>query len=164
MPGFLPFSRASFMMDVIALAMFAVIPVMAWSIYIVKYRGQYALHRKAQLSLGGLLLVTVTLFEVDVRLHGWRQNAEASPYYTTWLNPVLYVHLAFADNGTGMSPEHLSRLTEPFFTTKSSGLGLGLSICRRIIEAHGGTIAYDSTLNTGTIVTIRLQCSSNSLE
>ncbi|MDZ4818625.1 MAG: DUF420 domain-containing protein, partial [Planctomycetota bacterium] len=37
---------------------------------------------------------------VDVRLHGWRQNAEASPYYTTWLNPVLYVHLAFAISTT----------------------------------------------------------------
>lgn len=96
MQGFIPFSRASFMMDVVALAMIAVIPIMLWSIYIVKYKRNYQLHRKVQVSLGGLLLFAVLLFEVDVRLHGWRQNAEVSPYYTTWVNPVLYVHLFFA--------------------------------------------------------------------
>ncbi len=96
MPGFIPFSRASLMMDVVALAMFAVVPVLLWSIYIVAYRRRYELHRKTQLWLGGLLLVAVVLFELDVRLHGWRQNALASPYYANGLNPVLYVHLFFA--------------------------------------------------------------------
>lgn len=100
MPGIVPFSRASLMMDVVALAMFAVIPVMIWSIYLVACQKRYELHKIVQLSLGGLLLFAVVLFEVDVRLNGWRQNALVSPYYTTWLNPVLYAHLFFAISTT----------------------------------------------------------------
>ncbi len=44
------------------------------------------------------------------------------------------------DNGTGFTAETLGRLFESFFTTKSSGMGIGLPICRSIIDAHGGRI------------------------
>ena len=44
------------------------------------------------------------------------------------------------DDGPGLSPEMQKRLFEPFVSTKETGLGLGLSICRRLVEAHGGTI------------------------
>ena len=94
MDGFLPFSRASFMLDVVTIAMFVILPVLGWSIYLVRYRRNYKLHKRIQLALGGLLLVTLVIFEVDIRLHGWRHLAEASPYYHTSLSPVLYVHLA----------------------------------------------------------------------
>jgi PAS domain S-box-containing protein len=50
------------------------------------------------------------------------------------------VRLSFADNGPGIPEEHLGRLFDGFFTTKENGMGLGLPICRSIIEAHGGTI------------------------
>jgi signal transduction histidine kinase len=48
------------------------------------------------------------------------------------------------DTGPGLRPEHMDRLFESFFTTKDSGMGMGLSICRTIIEAHGGSITAEN--------------------
>jgi C4-dicarboxylate-specific signal transduction histidine kinase len=50
------------------------------------------------------------------------------------------IEAAFSDSGAGSSSENTDRLFDPLFTTKDSGLGLGLSICRRIINAHRGRI------------------------
>jgi two-component system sensor kinase FixL len=50
------------------------------------------------------------------------------------------VQVTVADTGTGIAPEMSERLFEAFASTKSSGMGLGLSICRTIVEAHGGRI------------------------
>jgi C4-dicarboxylate-specific signal transduction histidine kinase len=51
------------------------------------------------------------------------------------------VVVSVADRGVGVSDEELERMFEPFYTTKSDGMGLGLSICRTILDAHAGTIA-----------------------
>lgn len=94
--GFLG-TRASIMLDVVFVAMFAVLPILAWSIWLVKARRAYALHKRVQLLLATVLLIAVTLFEVDLRmLTYWRERAEASPYYTTLVFPSLYIHLLFA--------------------------------------------------------------------
>ena len=50
------------------------------------------------------------------------------------------IHVSLRDSGPGLDPASLERLFDAFYTTKSSGLGMGLSICRSIIEAHGGRI------------------------
>ena len=47
------------------------------------------------------------------------------------------------DSGPGIDREHLERVFEPFYTTKTSGVGMGLSICRSIIVAHGGRLWVD---------------------
>lgn len=60
------------------------------------------------------------------------------------------------DFGAGMSAEVLARATEPFFTTKTRGSGLGLSICQRIIDAHGGRLEIDSAPGRGTTVRLIL--------
>jgi putative membrane protein len=94
--GFLG-TRGSLMLDVVFLAMFAVVPAMAVSIFLVKFRRQYALHRGIQTTLGAVLLVAVLAFEIDMRIHGWRARAEPSPYFAGGgVHRVLYVHLFFA--------------------------------------------------------------------
>lgn len=60
----------------------------------------------------------------------------------------------FSDTGTGMTKETLEKLWTPLFTTKAKGMGFGLSICKRVIEAHGGKISVESTLHQGTTFTI----------
>jgi signal transduction histidine kinase len=55
-----------------------------------------------------------------------------------------------ADTGDGIPKDILPRIFEPYFTTKTKGAGLGLSIARRIVEAHGGTLTVDSAVGQGT--------------
>ncbi len=64
--------------------------------------------------------------------------------------------ISFTDNGGGMSAETLSRVFEPYHTTKSGGSGLGLLIVRRIVREHGGELALESTQGKGLAITIRL--------
>lgn len=64
--------------------------------------------------------------------------------------------ISIEDNGTGISPEHMGAIFEPYRTTKSSGSGLGLLIVRRIIREHGGEIAIESEEHQGTRVIIHL--------
>ncbi|HEY9077927.1 MAG TPA: ATP-binding protein [Anaerolineaceae bacterium] len=63
-----------------------------------------------------------------------------------------------ADNGKGISPENLSRIFEPFYTTKAPnrGTGLGLSLCHRVIKSHGGHIQVDSNPGKGTKFVVSL--------
>ena len=58
--------------------------------------------------------------------------------------------------GPVVPPDQLSRAFEMFFSTKPGGIGIGLAICRRIVEEHGGTITLDSTADAGTTLTIVL--------
>ena len=74
----------------------------------------------------------------------------------TFEETPAHVVLKVADNGPGVAPELLPKLFRPFVTTKTSGTGLGLSLCRKIIEAHGGTIGIGSVPGQGTEVVIRL--------
>ncbi len=67
-----------------------------------------------------------------------------------------HVVIRFADTGGGMSAENLSRVFEPYFTTKPSGTGLGLLIVRRIVREHGGELSIESGQGKGLTLTIRL--------
>jgi signal transduction histidine kinase len=69
---------------------------------------------------------------------------------------ATHVNISFTDTGGGMSAESLSRVFEPYFTTKTSGSGLGLLIVRRIVREHGGEMAIESNEGKGLTLTIRL--------
>jgi two-component system sensor kinase FixL len=61
------------------------------------------------------------------------------------------VAVSVADSGSGIAPEIATRLFQPFVTTKSQGMGIGLSLCRTIIESHGGQIKAEVNPTGGTV-------------
>ena len=69
---------------------------------------------------------------------------------------ATHVTISFTDTGGGMSAESLSRVFEPYFTTKTAGSGLGLLIVRRIVREHGGEMSIESAEGKGLTLTIRL--------
>ncbi|MFN0137622.1 MAG: protoglobin domain-containing protein [Phycisphaerae bacterium] len=72
------------------------------------------------------------------------------------VSEIDYVMILVEDRGEGMNDETVRRAFEPFFTLKSKGTGLGLPICKRIIDAHDGSISISSVVGRGTVVTVRL--------
>ena len=66
------------------------------------------------------------------------------------------VYIEVEDNGKGIEEEHKSQIFEPKFTTKTSGMGLGLAMVKTIIEAYKGTISFTSELGKGTVFTVML--------
>ena len=66
------------------------------------------------------------------------------------------VRIEVEDNGPGMVPEILERLFQPFLSTKQKGMGIGLSICRAIIEAHHGKIEARTPEGGGTVLCVTL--------
>jgi C4-dicarboxylate-specific signal transduction histidine kinase len=72
------------------------------------------------------------------------------------------VLLAVRDSGPGIDPENLERVFEAFYTTKSSGVGMGLSICRSIIDAHGGRLWADVNEPRGAAFRFTLPAAENS--
>jgi signal transduction histidine kinase len=69
--------------------------------------------------------------------------------------------ITVADQGKGIAPETLPNIFRPFFTTKGHGTGLGLSLARRIVESHRGTISVRSEVGKGTQFVIRLPIARN---
>jgi signal transduction histidine kinase len=64
--------------------------------------------------------------------------------------------MTFSDTGIGMSKATLEKLWTPLFTTKAKGMGFGLAICKRFVEAHGGSISVKSALGKGTTFTVTI--------
>ncbi|MGB9595346.1 MAG: PAS domain S-box protein [Candidatus Poribacteria bacterium] len=79
------------------------------------------------------------------------------------INEGKYIKLSIKDSGMGIPKEHLSRIFEPYFTTKQKGSGLGLAICYSIIKNHGGYIEVESELGVGSNFIIYLPASDKSV-
>jgi two-component system sensor kinase FixL len=67
------------------------------------------------------------------------------------------IAISVADTGSGIAPEIASQLFQPFITSKAHGMGVGLSICRTIVEAHGGQITVEANPGGGTIFRFTLR-------
>ena len=101
--GFLGFD-SSFMLDFVVSALALIVPVLLYSLWVVKVHKQYRLHRNLQLGLGIILLIAVGAFELDMRLHGgWERIVNKDPEdprltgdALRHVRLVLYTHLIFA--------------------------------------------------------------------
>jgi len=66
------------------------------------------------------------------------------------------IEFSFTDTGTGIPKEKMEKLWTPFVTTKAKGMGLGLPICKRIVEAHNGQMLVETEKDRGTTFTISI--------
>lgn len=89
---------------------------------------------------------------VSTRMHSVRRGRETGGER----DRSRFVEVRFADNGPGIRPEILQNIFIPFFTTKSKGSGLGLSVCQRIVRDAGGEIEVRSQMGQGSIFTVVL--------
>jgi len=64
--------------------------------------------------------------------------------------------ISVEDSGIGIPEENLSKLFQPLFTTKAKGQGLGLAVCKKVVEAHGGSITVKSVVGKGTTFTVKI--------
>lgn len=105
--GFLGY-KSSFMLDFVVVALVLIVPILLFSLYAVKFRKNFTLHRNLQLLLGVVLLVAVAAFEIDLRLQGgWQAvvnkgSPPLTPEQLAFVKTLLYIHLCFA-------------ITTPFF-------------------------------------------------
>jgi PAS domain S-box-containing protein len=78
------------------------------------------------------------------------------------LSPGRFVRIAVRDHGAGIAPENLPRVFDPYFTTKGTGSGLGLTICHSIVRKHDGHIRIESQPGAGTTIEVYLPASETS--
>lgn len=111
-----------------------------------------------------LILISIDANQIKQVLINLIQNAfEAMPEgggeVEIRLTPNVDEHcveISISDNGVGISEKQINEIFNPFFTTKENGLGLGLSICYRIIESHNGNIHIKSNAEQGTQFVVSL--------
>lgn len=148
--------------------------------------------RLREVEITGLLRMIVELLSQDPAFHGVAVSITGEPvtvnadpellkivFQNLLINAAQAMHgngrtevsveragadlqIAVADTGPGIPPEVRQQLFKPFFTTKARGTGLGLSTAKRLLDAHGGTIAVDCPATGGTVVTLRLPTGNGS--
>ena len=80
------------------------------------------------------------------------------------LRPGNYIAITIKDEGSGIPKEHLSKIFDPYYTTKEHGNGLGLTICYSIVKKHGGHISVDTEEGVGTTFTVYLPVSRDKVK
>ena len=92
-----PGTRGSLGMDVVVVGLLAVLPILAWSVHVVRSRRDFATHKRLQLLIAGALLACIVIFEIDVRIvSDWKERARPSPWWPAGVLGMLGIHLVFA--------------------------------------------------------------------
>ncbi|WP_244858315.1 ATP-binding protein [Pseudomonas sp. PP3] len=92
------------------------------------------------------LLFNLITNALDAMYH---QRAEGRVLTVRTYCDERWLHTSIEDNGPGIPEENVEKVFNPFFTTKGSGMGMGLSICRSILDAHSGRLTIDTTFTAG---------------
>ena len=95
------------------------------------------------------VFINIILNAVQVMPEGGKLTIQTSKHDNS-------VKITFKDTGTGIPEENLPKLFTPLFSTKAKGVGLGLTICKQIVEGHGGNITVKSKVDKGSTFTVRL--------
>jgi PAS domain S-box-containing protein len=107
-------------------------------------------------ALGNVVLNALEATADGGRIVVRAENVSTPLHDAPYLPPGDYLRIVVQDFGAGIPPEHLSRIYDPFFTTKKQARGLGLAAAYSIIQRHAGHISVESVLNAGTTVIIHL--------
>lgn len=104
--------------------------------------------------------------EIKLTARKFRKSDETfqrKPFYKK-ITDQPYIQILISDNGSGISPENLQQIFNPFFTTKNYGTGLGLSIVYQIVQENNGIIYFESEVNKGTQCYLFLPCFQTSMK
>ncbi len=123
---------------------------MALEIFNEDYLDFSALEDEIIAKLDKTQLIRVITNLVKNAIQAIPEEQEEKSVFVTVFREDNQVKISVKDNGKGISAENATRIFEPKFTTKSSGMGLGLAIIKNIIENYHGTITFESELNIGT--------------
>ncbi|MFO1094095.1 MAG: DUF420 domain-containing protein [Planctomycetaceae bacterium] len=149
--GFLG-NDASFMLDVVVCALVLLVPLLLYSLYVVKVQRNYGLHKRLQLALAAILLIAVGAFEIDMRLHGgWKNIVNKNPAEPRRSEAelarserLLYTHLVFAISTPFLWGTTLALALKRFPDPPTPGLHSGLH------KTLGWASAVDLTLTSVT--------------
>lgn len=93
---------------------------------------------------------------LNLLLNASQVSADGTPIEVRGAAGNSSYEIAIADRGPGIDPHNIERVFEPFFSQRAGGTGLGLAVCRGIVDAHGGTIEAHARSGGGTTFTVRL--------
>jgi signal transduction histidine kinase len=110
------------------------------------------------LTASGVLLVAAALFAKDEASPSVPQKLGVSVPPLVVAILILAVVVSVVDSGRGLQEANVDRLFEPFYTTKSNGMGMGLAICRSIISAHKGRLWATPNVPRGAVFQFTLPC------
>ena len=129
-------------------------------------QGKYRCRRTLQ-TTERIERVTLDRSQIEQVLINLLKNAGEACVEQTYPEVIISTHcdldkhlffLSVCDNGSGILPEVLDKIFVPFFTTKSTGSGIGLSLCKQIMNLHGGSISASSEIGKGSCFTLKFLC------